>query len=291
MTAWTNYHSHTHYCDGSSTPEDYIKAALAKGIAAYGFSSHVPLPFACAWSVKEERVQDYLAEIDDLKKKYEGQLDIYKSLEIDYIPDIIGPQSDYIKKLSLDYTLGSVHFVGSHEGRHWEIDGEVDIFKWGLVKIYNHDIRAAVTRYYELTRQMVREHQPDIIGHLDKIKMQNDREHFFAEDADWYVAEIENTLDVIAEEGGIVEVNTRGMYKGVTIEPYPSYWVLEEVHARNIPIQLNSDGHKPEEIIAEFETVAPRLLEIGFTEMRVIIGGEWKDVSFTAKGLNIPQHA
>ena len=63
--SWTNYHSHCNFCDGSDEAKVYPEAAAEQGMLAYGFSSHVPMPFFCAWSMKAEKLADYIAEIEN----------------------------------------------------------------------------------------------------------------------------------------------------------------------------------------------------------------------------------
>ena len=86
---WTNYHSHTHYCDGKGEPELYVKSAIQKGMYAYGFSGHSPVPFESGWNMKFEKLTTYLNEIKALKIKYNDQLKIYLGMEIDYVKDLI----------------------------------------------------------------------------------------------------------------------------------------------------------------------------------------------------------
>ncbi len=285
--SWTNYHSHCNFCDGSDEARLYAETAAAQGMLAYGFSSHVPMPFFCAWSMKMENLAAYTTEIEKLKKEFAERLQIYRSLEIDYIPNVVGPQSQFIKEANLDYTIGSIHFVNQFaDGRHWEIDGKALIFEEGLQQIFGGDIRKAVTRYYELTRMMVREECPDVIGHIDKIKMQNPDNKYFSEDEDWYRTEVLKTLDAIAGTKAIVEVNTRGIYKKKTTEPYPGKWMLGEILKRKIPVMINSDSHHPKEITAEFETASTLLKEVGFETVKSFIDNKWQDFSFTERGLN-----
>lgn len=73
----SNYHSHCTFCDGRSTPEDFVKFAISHGFRAYGFSSHSPLPFETFWNMSKNDMPEYLAEIDRLKKKYSDRLEIY----------------------------------------------------------------------------------------------------------------------------------------------------------------------------------------------------------------------
>ena len=65
----SNYHSHCTFCDGRSTPEDFVKFAISHGFRAYGFSSHSPLPFETFWNMSKNDMPEYLAEIDRLSEE------------------------------------------------------------------------------------------------------------------------------------------------------------------------------------------------------------------------------
>src|ERR1700712_5369972 len=105
MTHWTNFHTHSNYCDGKGQLSDYIQSAFDSGVFSLGFSSHAPLPFAAKWCMKPEDLDGYLSEIELLNQRHAG-IELYKSLEVDFIPDLISP-ADFRSKL--DYTIGSVH--------------------------------------------------------------------------------------------------------------------------------------------------------------------------------------
>ncbi len=287
--AWTNYHSHTNYCDGDADPEIYILAAIEEGLLAYGFSSHAPVPFDCKWTMNKQRIGDYSRYIDFLQHKYRDKIEIYKSLEIDYIPGVIGVSHPSIQKLNLDYSIGSIHFIDKFpDGMPWEIDGNHWKFATGLLEIFQGDIKRVITRYYQLTREMVQKDCPDIIGHLDKIKIQNSFFEYFDETESWYKREIEQTLSTIAQSDAIVEVNTRGLYKRKTNSTYPSPWILERIHDLNIPVTINSDSHRPEEITMGFEETAKLLDDIGFKRVRAFVNGYWQDFDLNRNGLAIP---
>ena len=283
---FTNYHGHMHYCDGKGTADDYIQAAIAQGMLAYGFSSHAPVPYDVAWTMKQEALPDYAAEIEVVKGRYAGQIEIYRGLEVDYIPGEAGPSHSRLTEGQLDFTVGSVHLVDFFpDGRPWEIDGSHQLFLKGLNEIYHRDIQAAVERYFELTRMMVKEDPPDIVGHLDKIKMQHEDGTLFHENALWYQEAVEATLQLIAKRGLIVEVNTRGIYKKKTSETYPSQQILRRMKELHIPVMINSDAHHPREITECFEETAALLLEIGYEQCRVLLQDQWQAVSLTRQGL------
>ena len=89
---WTNFHTHSHYCDGEGNLEDYIRKAIDKKMFAIGFSSHAPVDFKSYWHMEKTRLDEYLKEISDLQDKYSKDIRIYSGLEVDYIPGIIGPE-------------------------------------------------------------------------------------------------------------------------------------------------------------------------------------------------------
>ena len=103
----SNYHSHCTFCDGRSTPEDFIKFAVAHGFRAYGFSSHSPLPFETFWNMSKDDMPEYLTEIERLKKKYSDRLEIYVGLEIDFLDESYNASIPYFRNLPLDYRIPS----------------------------------------------------------------------------------------------------------------------------------------------------------------------------------------
>lgn len=279
---WSNFHGHTYYCDGKGTPEEYLVAAAEKGVKTIGFSSHAPLPFPCKWSMKTENFPRYLAEIRSTAQQF-PDIEIYTGLEVDFIPDVVSP-SDFRSRL--DYTIGSIHFVDGFEGKRWEIDNTLNVFREGLEKIFRNDIQAAIGRYQELTREMIMHDPPDVVGHLDKIKIHNLPDPFFEETEGWYIREIDRTLKVIKDANIILEVNTRGLYKKKSPTTYPSPWILERALQLQIPVTLSSDAHHPDDLIREFERSACMLKDIGFQYLSILKGGIWKQVPFNAYGID-----
>jgi histidinol-phosphatase (PHP family) len=278
---YTNYHTHSHYCDGKGELPDYITKAKQLGVKALGFSSHAPVPFDCKWCMNITSLGHYLDEIDLLKKNY-SEIQLYSGLEIDYIPGKISPL-DF--KASLDYTIGSIHFVDHYADRTpFEIDGPHIPFLNGLEKIFNSDSKAVVMRYFELTREMIEKSQPTVLGHLDKIKIQNVSDKFFRESDPWYRDEVVKTLDVIKANGTIVEVNTRGLYQKKSATTYPSPWVLELLNKQNIPITVSSDAHHPDDIINQFAETFMLLHSIGFKKVVTLWDGIWQPLAFNEHG-------
>ena len=284
---YSNFHSHTSFCDGHASPEDYIKEAFRQKIFAYGFSSHAPLPFPCDWTIKKNKIENYINEIKELKLQYGNNIHIACGLEVDFIPGISSPNSPEITSLELDYTIGSIHFVDSFkDGKNWQIDNTPDIFHTGLVHIFNNNIQKAVTRYFELTRQMLHDSPPDILGHLDKIKMHNTKNKLFDEQENWYREEIIRTLNLIKEKNVIVEINTRGFYKR-NENLSPGIWILKIIRDMEIPIIVISDAHEPHEISLGMEYTYNILKNLKFNTVSSFFNKSWQSFQFDTQGIKI----
>jgi histidinol-phosphatase (PHP family) len=279
---WSNFHTHSNFCDGKSTLVEHIQKAKEFQLKSLGFSSHAPVPFDCNWCMKSDKLESYLLEIQRLKSTT-NELQVYTGLEVDYIPGIVSPTTFNDR---LDYTIGSIHFVDTFEnGTPWEIDGLHVHFLKGLDEIFHHDYKAAFTRYFELTREMIVTACPTVIGHLDKMKIQNPDNKFFSEQETWYQQQVKKTIQTIKDSGAIVEVNTRGIYQKKSATTYPSPWILELLQQENIPITISSDAHHADDLVNQFESTATLLQRIGFKKIHVLYQGEWKPFTFNENGI------
>jgi histidinol-phosphatase (PHP family) len=284
-----NLHTHTFFSDGSSAPGKYLKEALRQGFCVLGFSDHSPVPFENNFAIKEERLDEYVNTIRKLSptpvpsplgESIKGRgITILLGLEIDFIPGITKPVEEYRAMSCFDYFIGSVHLVrnGDYPGL-WFIDGpDISIYDKGLHDFFHGDIRLGVKSYYHQINQMILTEKPDIIGHLDKIKMHN-RNRYFKEDEKWYIQLVDETLDLIKENHCVVEVNTRGIYKKRSDSLYSGTDILRKINTMKIPVTISSDAHKPKELSLCFEETKKILSEIGFKSLSLITPDGWKEV-------------
>ena len=287
--SWTNFHTHTTFCDGHAEPVVFVEAALEQQVSVLGFSSHAPVSFINRWTMNPLRLRDYVAEIHRLKNLYAGQIDLHCGLEVDYFPDVLTSCQALYEEVPLDYKIGAVHFIGTYpDGMHWCIDGPNDVFRQGLDTLLGGDSHAAVARYFSYHRTMVKEMQVDVVAHFDKIKIQYRPDGCGLPESDpFYARELMQTLEAFKEIGSIVEISTRGLAKGTITDFYPSAWVVKEMFRMGIPVTLNSDAHRPGDITGFFEQAAAFLYETGYRELMVLRDGVWQPVSFSPAGLLI----
>ncbi len=272
-----NFHTHSTFCDGIEPPESYVTEAIRQGFKALGFSGHAPVPFDNQYTTPPGRLDEYCETIRNLQERYSDKIIIYLALEADYIPGITWDFGYFTDRCHLDYIIGSVHLVtGTEPDKYWMIDGILrESYDEGLKECFGNDIRKAVTAYYDQIAEMVTTQRPAIVGHFDKIKMWN-QNRFFSGNEPWHRQSVTKTLKTIKDGGCIVEVNTRGLYRHSTDEPFPGTDILKEIHRMGIPITLNSDAHSPQELSGSFNEALDLLRNIGFDHLLVLYEGKWK---------------
>lgn len=274
-----NLHTHSLFCDGKAEPEAYARKAIELGFHTLGFSGHSPLPFENKFAIKDDQaLHDYFTEVRRLKEKYRHQIRILLSLEIDFVPGLTRDFNTYRELGNLDYVIGGVHLIRNRDSNNtdlWFIDGPFqEKYDEGLKNIFKGNPRKGVEAYYQQLQEMVETQQPDIIAHLDKIKMHN-KDRFFSEHEGWYKDLVWKTLKLISNRStSIVEVNTRGVYKKRTDTLFPGPEILEQVLHLNIPVTLNSDAHEPHELDGYYPEALAMLKDIGFRELTFYNGNE-----------------
>jgi histidinol-phosphatase (PHP family) len=222
-------------------------------------------------------VKKYISEIDYLKEKYKGTIEVFIGMELDYIPGIGFDETSKELIEKLDYYIGSVHYLGKfNNGVMWTVDYDLKELLQGIDESFHGDKRLAVESYYKVISQMAKEYEPPIIGHLDLFKKNNKNNEIFDESEQWYVDAVDECLDVIKDTSSIIEINTGGISRGYTTEQYPSNFILKMIKEKNIPILINSDAHATDGIICKFEEMYGLIMDIGFEKTSYLTSKGWK---------------
>lgn len=275
---YSNYHTHTKYSDGSAPPKDYCEQALSLNFKSLGFSDHAPVLFKNSYSLELVDLPDYEQDILLLKKEYEGRLKVYLSLEVDYIPGKTIDFSYFREQVQTDYLIGGVHLVYNKQNdKTWFIDGGLQhIWDEGLKDVFGGDIKNGVRSFYEQSMEMIETQKPDVVAHLDKIKMHN-KGRFFQTNDKWYLDLVEATLKLIQKNQQKLEINSRGIYKGRFNDLFPSINIALLAQKMGIPLILSSDAHLPEELNGAFESSIIKLKDGGIKSLVEFNDGKWEE--------------
>jgi histidinol-phosphatase (PHP family) len=251
-------HIHTPLCKhAAGSPVEYLQAAKDQELSGIVFTDHCPMP---AWFDADFRMG--IAELPlyhSLLESLRSDTDLYVGigLEADYHPGT----EYFIKRLreryAYDYLIGSVHYIGS-----WPLDHP------RFVEEYTQrDLREIYRSYFELVCQAARSGLYHSIGHLDLPKK------FGHLPEGGYLDLAQEALQIIAEEGLALDVNTAGWRKPID-ELYPSLELLKQASQLGIPVVLGSDAHKPSELGHRFTDAKALLQEAGYTEAAVFVEGK-----------------
>ncbi len=253
-----NLHSHTQFCDGRAEMARFVEAAIEAGIRHLGFTPHSPIPIASPCNMKSEAVGEYINEFSRLKEKHAGTINLYLSMEIDYLGKLWGASHEYFKSIPLDYRLSSIHFIPTQDGELIDVDGSPDGFIKKMHKYFHDDIHYVVDTFYQHTLDMIEAGGFDMIGHFDKIGFNASRYQPGIEEEAWYKKHLDNVIDALIASGTVVEVNTKAWEPPVGSSQkeaqkyvprlFPSAPTIRRLRDAGLTLAVNSDVHYPERI-------------------------------------------
>ena len=210
----------------------------------------------------QSRTALYKATIAKLKERYAGKMDILCGLEWDLFSDD-DPHA-------YDYFIGSAHYVqGPKTGKYYEIDWREEDLRACIDNEFDGDGLAVAEAYFANVAK-VAEKKPTILGHFDLIKKINDNNKFFDENAPRYTAAANAALMAAARNRCVLEVNTSGVYRGFRKDYFPSDELLKEWLILSGNVVITADAHEVKALTFDFEKVAAKLKELGYTKVQVL---------------------
>ncbi|MDR1390730.1 MAG: histidinol-phosphatase [Treponema sp.] len=273
-------HTHSTFCDGKDDIETMCRSAYEKHFESIGFSSHAPIAkktgIVTGWHLADERLNEYIDAVLDARERWRGRLSVYLGLEMDYIAGRCGPADADLRELPLDYLIGAVHYVASPRGDLMTVDGFDDDFEREFRAFFDNDGKALYRAYYTAYQEMICGGGFDILAHFDLVKKNNRRFGFFLPgDADYQEC-VAKTVKTAARQtrNFVVEVNTGGMIRGRTGDPYPSSAILRLLKAQNIPLTISADAHAADHLGGCYEDALRIMAGAGYTETMLIDGSK-----------------
>jgi len=254
---------------------------MERGFTALGFSSHAPIPVENNWTLSKERLGSYLAEIERQKRKWKGKIEIYKGLEIDYIPGSQSPEDSEWSRLGLEFAIASVHSTCLLEQNpdYACVDSSEDALEWLLNNVYRGSFELLSEAYFARIAELVRLKGFDILSHFDVLKKRNADGRYFSEDARWYRRHVAAALEALAGSDKIMELNTGAMCRSAQDVFYPSPWILADAAKLDIRIMVNSDAHRPRGIDCRFKESIAICKDSGYNEIWALLNGAWTALS------------
>lgn len=259
-------HSSEGSVHGSSTLREMLDAALARGLRIYGVSNHAP-PSDARFLYDDERrkgfgLEQRLAQFDTYAalsagavEDYAGRLEVLRGFEAEVVP-----AASYVSDMRLlrdryafEYVVGSVHFVDE-----MAIDESQERFADAVTR--QNGLERLLVRYYTQVAEMAEALRPEVIGHFDLPRLLSEGD--LAHESRSVVAAANRALEVVADVGSLLEVNTAGYRKGLRT-PYPEARVIRRAAELQIELTISDDAHSARHVGAGLELAREYLLACG----------------------------
>ncbi|MDO5418046.1 MAG: histidinol-phosphatase [Lachnospiraceae bacterium] len=269
MRVKADFHTHTTYCDGKSTPREMAEAAYRMGFTDFGISGHADYSFCTPdFGMSDRKLAAYKQELYALREEFAGRMNIYVGIEL----DCLGPIQE------AEYAIGSVHCLEKN-GEIFSIDETEAILADAVNRLWGGKWYEFTKDYFELEATVYDRTKCDWVGHFDLLTKFNEGYKHFDESRDEYLEPALAAMKKLNAEGLPFEINTGAISRGYRTEPYPSRILLKELKAMGGRILINSDSHHADTIGFHFDQAKRIAVECGFRTYWVLKpGGGFREV-------------
>ncbi|KAH8808989.1 histidinol-phosphatase-like protein [Xylogone sp. PMI_703] len=270
-------HSHSgQFCPGHAKDqlEDVIKTAIARGMRSFALTEHMPRmedqdrypeEIEANHTIAElyPRHDAYILEAQRLQFKYASQISILIGFEGEWIRPAYAPLiTSMAAHPAVDFFIGSVHHV--HE---IPIDYDTQFYARAREAAGGTDERL-FEDYFDSQLEMLESLRPVVVGHFDLIRLmceEPDRDlKGWGKEGVW--ERVVRNLRVVVEQGGLLEVNSAGLRKGLK-EPYPGRSICEEFLKMGGKFTLSDDSHGIDHVGTNYKKAFDYLDSLGVKEV------------------------
>ncbi len=252
----TDGHVHPDFSiDAAGSIDEYCTRAVEIGLAELIFTTHFDTnpdyPNENVMVIEGKRVpadseamRIYAEAVWDAKRRYHDLgLMVKCGVEVDFYHGLERGRLEVLDNPMFEYLLAAVHRIG---------DLCLGYRNEALELFAARPLVELLEEYYSLVRQAAKFGVFDAIAHLDYYRLfapEAMAEDCLRVDFDF----VPETLDVLAETGTAMEVNTSSLRHGHR-EYYPSIGLLNMARKAGVSIRyIGSDAHSPEQLAYDFE--------------------------------------
>ena len=274
MTAVSNVHVHSRWCDGLNTITEMTEAAIRLGFSDIGFSSHSAVSFDPEFH-GISCYEGYREEIYTLNERYAGQINLLCGIEQDMLSEI--------DRSLFDYIILSAHYFRPKDGRIDTIDSSPEQLEATFRERFGGNGIDMAEDNFSFIADEVKKRKPDIVGHYDVITKFNKNMRFFDETGKAYqdtaLAYLDEIIDCTAGYGGMIEINTSGMRYKETGYPYAGTpFMLKRMLERKARVIITADSHETVYLNYKYDEAAELLRANGFKTMTVLKDRKFQDI-------------
>jgi histidinol-phosphatase (PHP family) len=256
---------------------EILEAAHQAGYTVFGVAEHMPraearflYPKEIEWGwtpqTLEEIFDRYAHTITQLADEFADRLTVLRGFEIEVVPEdrYVDLVRGYRERYGFDYIVGSVHYLHGAS-----IDGYSEqSFQDMMAQVGG--MEEVAVQYYHKVAAMAQAVRPEVIGHLDLVRLKATRLGLAEQVATPRVRQaVEYALEVIRAVGARVEVNTSALRKGLD-QPYPADWIVQMGARMGVRFCIGDDSHRPTQVGFGLEEARLHLLRNGVCEVHFL---------------------
>ncbi|KAG9518789.1 histidinol-phosphatase, partial [Aureobasidium melanogenum] len=252
-----SHHSHSgQFCaHATSTLEDMVQQAISLNMVTFALTEHIPrhatdlYPEESDAQTLVDLFDAYYPEALRLREKYASQINILIGFESEWIrPESESIIKDLLARYKFDLFVGSMHHVHTKP-----IDFDHDMYYQArtISGGSDEDVFAA---YFDQQYDMLKALTPPLVGHFDLIRLKSDDPERVWTTMPMVWEKIVRNLDFVASYGGILEINSSAIRKGMS-EPYPKAEICKEFIKKGGRFALSDDSHATSQVGLNFSKV------------------------------------
>lgn len=203
----------------------------------------------------------YFREATRLRHKYARQIQILIGFECDWIrPESLTLIQESLERVPFEFFIGSVHHTHTIP-----IDYDRALYEKARTKAGGSDEKLFAD-YFDSQFDMLQKLKPPVVGHFDLIRLKSDQpDASFSQYPDVW-AKILRNLKLVAEYGGLLELNSAALRKGMA-EPYPQGEICREFLKMGGRFCLSDDSHGADQVGLNFKRVMEFVQRVGIREL------------------------
>ena len=116
---------------------------------------------------------------------------------------------------------------------------------------------------------MLKTLKPKVVGHLDLVRLLSEEPSQDLRSMKGVWARVVRNLTLIVEQGGLMEINSSALRKGLE-QPYPTRDVCEEYLKMGGKLTLSDDSHGVAQVGTNFERAFEYLESLGVNELYLL---------------------
>jgi histidinol-phosphatase (PHP family) len=218
-----SHHSHSgQFCShATNTLEEMVQQAISLHMDTFALTEHIPrhdsdlYPEETDAKALVDLFDAYYPEALRLREKYASQIDILIGFESEWIrPESHAIIKDLLNRYKFDFFVGSIHHTHTKP-----IDYDHDMY-YEARQISGGSDEDVFAAFFDEQYDMLKTLTPPLVGHFDLIRLKSDDPERSWSTMPKVWEKIVRNLDFVASYGGILELNSSAIRKGMS-EPYP----------------------------------------------------------------------